>query len=474
VLPTVTTQSGFSYVPDKGGTLQKINNKTGAAVWSINAADLFGPGAIIRTAPAICTGTVVVGGWSADASMPSTASVVGLSADTGKVQWHTLIESDPGARLFQSPIIYRGTIYIGVGGLAAEIASAGGTSVPTFRGSVVALSLASGKQLWKTYTVPKVAGYNGGAVWGNTLALDEKTNLLFVGTGNNYTLPPDVAACINGMGGGDVGTLCEPLNFGNNPDSLMALDATNGAVKWAKRVRSWDAYGCGHNCTAPAGGPDYDFAAGPQLFVTPSGRQLVGAGHKSGAFIALERSSGNVAWIKNIGPGSSLGGIERECAVDGTRVYCPHSNWTQSSVALIDGSITTAGYWTAMDAETGAVLWQQANPSGAKALSPVTITPTGVLFGCSMDPSGLCYAFNAATGAVLWQAATGASNGGGVSVVGGRVYVGTGYNALGDLVNMGTDGSQMQIYAVPGAPPDPITPVHSSGEGRGGDGGKDN
>jgi polyvinyl alcohol dehydrogenase (cytochrome) len=69
----------------------------------------------------------------------------------------------------------------------------------TFRGSVVALDAHTGKILWKTYDMPDYGGqpnqYSGGAVW-QQAAIDFVRNTLYIGTGNNYTVPASVLACV--------------------------------------------------------------------------------------------------------------------------------------------------------------------------------------------------------------------------------------------------------------------------------------
>jgi polyvinyl alcohol dehydrogenase (cytochrome) len=188
---------------------------------------------------------------------------------------------------------------------------------------------------------------------------------------------------------------------------------------------------------------------------------VVGSGMKNGSFVAINRNTGDTLWVRNLGPGASLGGIERACASDGVGVYCPSMNYVGATVPLMDGTTTDGGFWTRMDAATGAVVWQTKNPTGAKTLSPMTLLPTGIVFGCSLDPKGICYAMDAVNGHVLKEIATGASNGGGVSVVNGRIYVGNGYDGLNGLVPLGGNGTSMQVYAVPGAPADtvPVPPV---------------
>jgi hypothetical protein len=72
----------------------------------------------------------------------------------------------------------------------------------TFRGSVVALDAATGKTVWKTFTIASPAhpakksktgvqmyGPSGASVW-SAPTFDNKRDVLYVATGNNYSDPP--------------------------------------------------------------------------------------------------------------------------------------------------------------------------------------------------------------------------------------------------------------------------------------------
>ncbi|MGH9574497.1 MAG: PQQ-binding-like beta-propeller repeat protein [Candidatus Acidiferrales bacterium] len=96
-----------------------------------------------------------------------------------------------------------------------------------FRGSVVALNAASGKQLWKTYTIEQppqpteknkagtqMRGPSGAAVW-STPTFDEKLKAIYIATGDNYSKPTT-----------------------NTSDAVMALDAKTGQILWTRQVTS--------------------------------------------------------------------------------------------------------------------------------------------------------------------------------------------------------------------------------------------
>jgi polyvinyl alcohol dehydrogenase (cytochrome) len=283
---------------------------------------------------------------------------------------------------------------------------------------------------------------------GHTLSIDEGRSILYAGIGNNYSIPPASMACIAELGG-DAGNLCTSPD--NHIDGIMALDLKTGRIIWHKQIIPWDAYGCGVNCPTVLGAPDYDFPVGPQLLTVNINGQsvdIVGAGYKNGAYIALNWATGDILWAKKFGPASPLGGIERECATDGRTIICPQMNWANETFTLLDGTVTSGGFWTALRATDGAVIWQKANPTGFKALSPMTVI-SGVVFGCSLDLTGMCYAFDVKNGNNLWQYATGGSNGGGVTVSNGRIFIGVGYGGLDPYINLGGSGDKVLTFGLP-------------------------
>jgi polyvinyl alcohol dehydrogenase (cytochrome) len=284
---------------------------------------------------------------------------------------------------------------------------------------VVALDVATGAIQWRTYTVPQ--GYYGGAVWGSTGAVDLNRKLVFMATGNNYMVPDSVLACING---GASPPSC--MSADNHFNSLIALDLTSGAIKWAAHAMTYDAsnVGCGlnvpgvivvppnDNCPNPQG-PDWDFAQGPMLFADTGANAdggLVGVGQKSGIFWTFRARDGKLAWYRQAAPAGLTGGLQWGSASDGQNIFVAVSNsgltgsgtspgvWT-----LKDGSTTTSGGWAALDAKTGGVLWTTRDPLGSRAEAAVS-GANGVIFGCNLDQvNGTMYALDAKTGKVLWS-----------------------------------------------------------------------
>src|SRR5262249_1978327 len=160
-----------------------------------------------------------------------------------------------------------------------------------------------------------------------------------------------------------------------------------GQIKWATGTREFDAWTLScvtpshSNCPTPSGA-DADFGSGPNLFtvtIQSQTRQLLGIGQKSGIYWALDPDTGKVVWARRTGPNGLLGGIEWGTAVDGHRIYLTNANANKTPFTLVNGQTTTGGFWTAIDAATGQILWQTADPASAVDMSAVTVA-NGVVY----------------------------------------------------------------------------------------------
>jgi polyvinyl alcohol dehydrogenase (cytochrome) len=421
VTVTPAVADGTVYFPDSGGTLWAVAAGSGRVRWSHRVAAYTGlTGDVSRTSPAVYGDELVFG----DTSPAGTGAFV-IAADrrTGRLLWRTRVDPHVAAIITGAAVVGRGVVYEGVSSDEEVLATEPGYRCCTFRGSVVALDAVTGRLLWKTYTVP--AGYSGGPVWGSTPAIDPADSLVYVGTGDNYTVPPGVCTVP-----GETGCALPAAN--DHADSIVALDRTTGAVRWFKSTLSSDVYTlvCGDH---PSGtcGPDFDFGSGPNLIRLPSGRQILGIGQKSGIYWALDPRTGAPVWQTRVGPGSSLGGIEWGSATDGRRVYAAISNAYRQAYPITSAggttSTTSGGFWAALDAATGKILWQVADPQGAADMGYVS-TANGVVYAGSTAPAGPnMYALDAATGRILWGFSSGGSVAAGAAISQGRVYWGSGY-----------------------------------------------
>jgi polyvinyl alcohol dehydrogenase (cytochrome) len=446
VSATPTVVGGVVYVPDWGGRLWAVDARTGTPVWSRAVSDYTGvAGDASRTSPAFWRDRLYLGtGLLAQGSGPTTtpskgAQVVSVDARTGAPGWASVVDPDPAAIITGAPTVDDGVLYVGVSSKASI------TEGPmAFRGSVVALDARTGHLLWRTHTVPE--GYTGGAVWGSQPVVDRGRGLVYVGTGQNYSVP--AGACES-----PTQTGCTAPSPDDHFDSILGLDLRTGALRWATPTLTADTW----TIFQPDRGPDFDFGAGPNLYRTTIGgksTELLGIGQKSGVYWAVDPSTGHVVWRTQAGPAGPLGGIQWGTSTDGKRIYAGigngnHLPWT---VQAPDGSTstTTGGGFVALDAATGRIEWQVADPqagTGDWLDDAFVSSANGIVFAGSSAPTGTnMYALDAATGLVRWSFASGGSVFGGAAVVDGSVYWGSGYY-YANVCPAGCPGHNDKLYA---------------------------
>jgi polyvinyl alcohol dehydrogenase (cytochrome) len=489
VSATPTVAGDAVYFPDWAGNLYAVNRFTGQLIWSHKIGDYDGfSTAISRVSPAVYGDELILGDNEDPNADHQGANVIAVNRYTGELRWITKVEAYPAAIITGSPIAFGDTVYVGVSSneestLAHEPTYA---SCCAFRGSVVALDADTGGILWQTYDMPDNHGaldqYSGGAIW-QPPAIDPESGLLYIGTGNNYTVPASVEACQQqAEASGNTSPDCtEPDDYF---DTALALDLQTGKVKWAHKLSNsipgeidwsyktlpYDAWttGCTEaippiNCPSPKG-PDYDLGgSGPNLLGLASSRQehgrrknagpnqaaqMVGFGQKSGTYWAFNPDNGSVLWSTFVGPAGTgtLGGIEWGTASDGQRIYAEIADSGHVPYTLIpSGAQISSGSWSALDASTGKILWQTADPNPGIDFGAVSAA-NGVVFAGSQYSSGYMYALDAATGKILWSFASGGSVDDGPSIVGPFVYWGSGYR-------IGTNNNKLYAFKVSGNGP---------------------
>jgi polyvinyl alcohol dehydrogenase (cytochrome) len=310
-----------------------VNRFTGQVIWSQKISAYDGaPNAISRVSPAVHGDDLILGDIADPGAVHQGANVMAVDRHTGKVQWITQVESYPATTIAGSPVVLRDRVYVGVSSIEESTLA----HLPTytgccaFRGSVVALDAKTGKMLWQTYDMPDNHGalneYSGGAIW-QSPAIDAGRSLLYIGTGNNYTVPPDVEACEQQAQA--VGNTAKDCTAPDDYfDAALALDLgtgqimwanklynqTQGAVQWFYKTLPYDAWPTGCRVTPapincpPDPGPDYDLG-GSRPNLLPN---MVGFGSKSGVYWAFDPDDGHVLWNTTVGPAGTgtLGGIE--------------------------------------------------------------------------------------------------------------------------------------------------------------------
>src|SRR5262249_16513498 len=178
---TPLAEDGFLYIVDQWGVVSKIDGRSGdmgRIVWRMDPGQERVP---LSNRGAAFWGNLVV----SVASYP--ARVIATDKDTGKVAWETnMADGQADLQLTAAPLPVKDKIVIGAAG--------GDQGVRDF---IAALDGATGKELWRKYTVPAPgepgsetwkdknnAWQTGGAAMWVTGSYDVATNQVLWGTGN--------------------------------------------------------------------------------------------------------------------------------------------------------------------------------------------------------------------------------------------------------------------------------------------------
>ena len=442
--PTVIDDQVF--VGSAGGLIHALRAKTGCLQWTFQAN---GPvRSSVLSVPQGSKHSLLFGdqtGW-----------FYSLEAETGKLLWKKKIEQHDAARLTATPAAYNGVVFVPAASWEETRSLDPNYPCCTFRGSVTALRIRDGQEVWKSYLVPEPKrtgqtkhgtpqfGPSGAGVWAAP-TFDAKRGVLYIATGDNYSSP------------------ATPLS-----DAIVALEISTGRVVWSKQTTAADAYNssCGtdkQNCP-DEDGPDYDFGSSAILTQLPGGRDILLAGQKSGMVYALDpEKKGEMLWEVRIAErapkvGPSVG-VQWGMATDGQRVYAatsasgrmPPKDPLDTRRNILDPR--QGGGLTALRVADGSQAWYAPPivcapnaPSGCSPAQSAAVTAIpGVVFSASMD--GHIRGYAAEDGKVIWdfdtarefqtvngiKAKGGSIDGPGPVAVNGMVFINSGYSRFGGL-----------------------------------------
>jgi len=428
---------GRIFVGSHGGKVYSLDLATGCTHWSFNA------GAIVRDGITIAqVGTR----WTAffgDAA----AFGYALDAVTGQQLWKVKLDDYPVARITGTSVFHNGRIYFPVSS-GEELGSGTPNYVCCkFRGSLMSLDAATGRVIWKTYTIPEAAkvyktitqngqprelwGPAGASIW-SAPTIDVKRGRIYASTGNSYT-------------GVDVPT----------SDAVVAFDLESGRMLWTKQATAGDNWlpGCPNGPLCPENdGDDYDLASSPAL-VTVGGKDLIVVGQKSGTLWGLDpENNGNVVWQQKLGQGGGLmGGIMWGPAMDGQTAYAGVADGARADA--------TPGLY-AVNIADGTRKWKSEPPPGPGSTRSQPTAPTlmpGIVFSATFG--GRLRAHQASTGEVVWEFDTartfetvngvvakgGAMDGAGPAIANGMVVMTSGMGFAG-----GAAGNVLMAFSVDG------------------------
>jgi len=432
VWATPTVANGVVYAPDSAGFLYAIDARTGHQLWADHLPDLsplLPANTSARTSPVVSGDELILGDQHPTNALGTGAHLFAVDRATGHLRWITTIDPHVAAFVTSSPTVFGNRVYAGVSSGEETLDTLPSYVCCTFRGSVVSLDADTGQMVWQHFTVPDNHGqpdqYSGNAVWGSSPVVDPSRGTLYVGTGNNYTVPAGVCSEPDQ-------TNCTQPDPADQIDSILALDLKTGSTRWIDRMEDSDVFTIANN----GEGPDFDFGSAPNLYTTTINghrQDVLGIGQKSGVYWAVDPSTGQRLWATQVGPGGTLGGIEWGSATDGKRIYVSignnaHVPYTLKGNGPFAGQTITGGSFSAVDAATGQILWQTPDPQAALDLGFVTSANGVVYAGSDAGTGNNMYALDARTGAILWSFASGGSVASGAAVVDGVVYWGSGYH----------------------------------------------
>jgi alcohol dehydrogenase (cytochrome c) len=419
---TPLVADGVMYITEARSRVAALDLRTGRTLWRYEPAipkDIrligFGPS---NRGVALLDDRVYVGTLD--------AHLVALDAASGAVRWNIVVADNAlGYAITSAPLAIDGKIVIGVSGGEAGI-----------RGFVDAYDAKSGARAWRFQTVPG-PGEPGHETWAGDSwktggaptwlsgAYDPELNLLYWGVGNPS---PDW----NGDGrAGDNLYSC----------SLVALDATTGALRWHFQFTPHDTH-------------DWDANQIPVLVdavLDGRPRKLVVTANRNGFYYVLDRTTGEFlrgapyatqTWARGLDEGgrpivipdmepSEKGTLVWPSLQGATNWFSPAldagrqlffvpvremgSRYFKSEVEYEPGKpflgggeeVETGdqvyGAVRALDALTGERRWEH------RLLSPlwagVMATAGGLVFGSTNE--GNVYALDSATGQAVWDFQTG-------------------------------------------------------------------
>ncbi|MBL4607006.1 MAG: PQQ-binding-like beta-propeller repeat protein [Pseudomonadales bacterium] len=441
------------YVGSSSGTLYALDRESGCIRWEFDTTWE------IRTAISLAKNIdgrdmVFFGDFRANA--------FALDANNGELIWKKSVDEHMGATITGSPKFHDGTLYVPISSF--EVALAGAPIYPCcdFRGAVAALDAKTGKIKWKTHVMDEASrqgsnaifvsryGPSGAPIW-NSPTIDIKRNVLYVGTGENYSQPTS-----------------------DSSDAVIAMDLDTGKIKWKRQLTANDAWnmacslpGIGINCPDKPG-KDLDVGASPILATASDGTDILLVGQKSSDTWGLNPDNGEVVWNKKLGRGGALGGIHWGMSVEGEMLFVPNSDYIPEMPGLNpvdpDNKDPKQPSLTALNIKTGNIIWQNnleaicSNQEECEpALSAASTSIPGAVFAGSLD--GHLRAYASKDGSLLWDVDTtrevstvsgetghgGSIDADGPVIVDGHVYINSGYGFFGEL-----PGNVLLVYSIDG------------------------
>jgi alcohol dehydrogenase (cytochrome c) len=437
---TPLVHQGVMYLPNPSDYIQAIDGATGELKWEYKRQIPEDLGKFIPV-PSINRNLAIFGDKIIDTSQDD--FLFALDAVTGKLAWETRIVDyrETPAQETAGPLIANGKIFSTRG---CEFKFSPDGCIITAHDAV------TGKELWRTRTIPK-PGEPGDETWGGipdakrrhvgawmVPSFDAELNMLYVGTSVTSPAPKFLLA------GNDKTYLYH--------NSTLALNADTGKIVWYYQhvVDHWDFdHPFERLLVDTAVAPDAREVTwiNPKLRAGERRKVVTGIPGKTGIVYTLDRVTGEFLWARptvmqnvvskidpatgkvtvnpettfteagqtqfvcptpNGGKDFQAGayspltnamyyGLQNTC-MDMTAINNPNSAYSFNSRAKIAPGTENVGTIFAISAETGKTLWKYEQRAGMMSL---VATGGRLIFGG--DTNGKFMAFDQDSGKVLWQ-----------------------------------------------------------------------
>lgn len=256
------------------------------------------------------------------------AHLIALSAATGAQLWDaTVADAHQGYSLTSAPFVADGRVVVGLAG--------GDVGV---RGFVAAYSAATGAPLWRFYTVPAPGEpggntwsgdtwkHGGAAAWFNGISYDPETGLIYFGTGN-----PE-PAMIPGQRRGD--------NLYSN--CVLALDVRTGKLRWYYQFTPGDSHAWDSTEQPILADINWQGQSTPALLLA----------NRNGFFYALDRRTGRFLFAKPFAKQTWAAGFD----ANGRPIRLPNSDPTANGTVISPPAWGATSWWSpSFDAARGLV-----------------------------------------------------------------------------------------------------------------------
>jgi polyvinyl alcohol dehydrogenase (cytochrome) len=370
VTGTPVVVAGVAYFGDWTGTMWAVSATTGRTIWTEKLV-----GGVFVGSPAVAGSRVFV----------SINNVLyALSRATGTVEWKTVVNTNPYSQINASPVVAGNLVLQGT----AQFEEVVGHAPFTFKGSIGAFDVSTGRMIWNFFTTPNDATSGAGeGIW-STPAVDTHLGLLYVGDGQNLNPPSGPLA-----------------------DSILAIHLATGKLAWSHQFNHPDVFS-----TADYSGKDADVGASPNLW-TSHGRPMVGVGSKNGTYYAFDRATGKLLWETFLTHGSTFGGVLGSSAVVDGKIIATSNVGDPTSNAT-----TNVSKVFALDPATGHILWS--GDLDGNVFAPISAAPGVAFVGTD---AGTMSALDTSDGRVLWSFKAPDKVGGGPSIVDGWLLWGYGF-----------------------------------------------